>query len=66
MKITGFDLDNETILLLVERKVLQSSGIPSVHDTGMYLLSLSREKLHPIHPREFLLFVESQSLKKKL
>jgi hypothetical protein len=66
MKITGYDLDNETILLLVERKLRGIEGLPSAHETGMYLLSLSREKLHPIQPREFLLYVESQSLKKKL
>jgi len=47
MKITGLELDNETILILIEQKSQGwAPGVPSNHQTRMYILSLSREKLH--------------------
>jgi hypothetical protein len=61
MKITGLELDNETILILIEQKLQGwASGVPSNHQTRMYLLSLSREKLHRLEVLDLLsLFPET-------
>jgi len=66
MKITGIELDTENLLLLIEQRVHDGrSGTPAEHQTRMYLLSLSREKLHRLELASFLKILESKESEKK-
>jgi len=66
MKITSLELSDSAILLILERRVHSNSiGVPSEHETELYILDFLKSKLHSLPVRGFLSFLEEQSLKDK-
>jgi hypothetical protein len=66
MKITGIEIDFDNLLLLIEQRVHDGrSGVPAEHQTRMYLLSLSREKLHRLELASILKIIEESVSEKE-
>jgi len=68
VKIQATELDGDSVLLLLEERIQDSQrGSPAYHQTRMYLLSLSREKLHRLEVADIHAAVENRlNLKKKV
>jgi len=66
MKITSFEIDHDHILLVIESRVHSSYvGVPSSHETGMYILDFSKSELHPIRTEDLLVGVGNKASNNK-